>query len=361
MTMCPGGVGMTGPLSTPTLYAHSGRPGDYTSWEPLPHHLGEVADRAEGFGRVFGMAAVARAMGALHDIGKAGAAYQAYIRGLGPSPDHSTAGAVIACQDPLYGPRWGKLMAFGIAGHHAGLANGAGGGGMTPLMARLTGYADALPDLSLGVPPPDPAEVRQSLKSYDAFGKALLTRMLFSCLIDADRLATEAFHARLNQVPVDRGCVVDLDLLHDRLAAHLARKTAEADAASQRDPALRPVNDARARVLDTVLQRAALPPGLFSLTVPTGGGKTLASLAFALRHALTHGLRRVIYVIPFTSIVEQTADVFWQALGASLIGAYEGRGEISPGVLQRLPVALRGGDGAAGNREFNIETVRGTR
>jgi CRISPR-associated endonuclease/helicase Cas3 len=78
-----------------------------------------------------------------------------------------------------------------------------------------------------------------------------------------------------------------------------------------------PLNALRAQVLDTAVERAALSPGLFTLTVPTGGGKTLASLSFALEHAIRHGLRRVVYVIPFTSIVEQTAEVFRGALEAS--------------------------------------------
>lgn len=250
-------------------------------------------------------------MGALHDIGKASPAFQKYIRARGPSPDHSTAGAVAALQH--YGDVWGWLMAFGIAGHHAGLANGRDAGGdLTPLRERLSAHPPA--PLLAGVELPDPSAVRRSIKDRNGFSRAFLARMLFSCLIDADRLATEAFYTAAKDEQVERGCPLDLKTLRDRLAAHMA------DKAAGLDQPLSPVNALRARVLDTVVTRAALPPGLFSLTVPTGGGKTLASLAFALNHATAHGeghgMRRVIYVIPFTSIVEQTADTFRKALGS---------------------------------------------
>lgn len=249
-------------------------------------------------------------MGALHDAGKAEPAFQAYLRGQGPSPDHSTAGAVLAVEK--YGPQLGKLMAFGIAGHHAGLANGARHGtGLTPLKERLARRPPLHlpPELDFAPPKADVAALgpltRSGGKPEVAF--PFLARMLFSCLVDADFLETERFYAGLTDTPVERGCKLDVADLRDRLASHLA--------GFERHPeSSRPVNRLRARVLEAARDRAALPPGLFTLTVPTGGGKTLASLAFALDHAVRHGLRRVIYVIPFTSIVEQTADVFRTAL-----------------------------------------------
>ncbi|TWB25733.1 CRISPR-associated endonuclease Cas3'' [Nitrospirillum bahiense] len=286
------------------LLAHSGLRSDGADGEPLIHHLSEVGDRAGGCADAFGMGAAARAMGWLHDLGKADSAFQLYIRGRGSSPDHSTAGAVTALR--AYGERWGKLMAFGIAGHHAGLANGATGGDVTPLVQRLHNFGDP-PGLPDGVDLPDPALVRRSLKPFSAFGQALLARMLFSCLVDADRLATEGFYARLHKQPVERGCATTLANLRDNLENHLA--------AVRERGGLTEVDRLRADVLATARDRAGLPPGLFSLTVPTGGGKTLTSLAFALDHALAHGLRRVIHVIPFTSVIEQTADVFCEALG----------------------------------------------
>ena len=289
-------------------YAHSlnGRP--ESEWEPLAEHLNDVGDLAADFATVFLKPPhPARAAGLLHDMGKAVAAFLAYLRGQGSSPDHSTAGAIEA--KARYGEPWGQILAFVIAGHHAGLANGVGTGG------RLTSLDDRLKkDLAVPVPDgidlPDPATLPPIPETRSAFSWAMLVRMLFSCLVDADRLATEAFMAKAQgEPPVNRGNHLPLATLRDRLTAHLDDKAASLDRPLSR------VNALRARVLDTAVERAAWCPGLFSLTVPTGGGKTLTSLAFALNHAVKHGLRRVITVIPFTSVIEQTADVYRQALG----------------------------------------------
>lgn len=297
------------------FYAHSGTIGDFKTWEPLVDHLLLVAEISCRSTSYFGQAVAGQVLGLLHDIGKATEAYQLYIQGKGASPDHSTAGAVIAWQH--YGKKWGALLAACIAGHHAGLADGAGSDlkdGLTSLEDRLARVKNvpALPD---GVMPPGFAELPKLAKDPTGFRRALLGRMLFSALIDADRLATEAFYAQLKGQKLERGCAVGLPLLRDRLSAHLEWLAAKAQADGIADPSLRSVNDVRARVLAHVLDQAGQEPGLFSLTVPTGGGKTLASLAFALNHAVHWGKRRVIYVIPFTSIVEQTADVFRRALG----------------------------------------------
>src|SRR5262249_40717839 len=148
---------------------------------------------------------------------------------------------------------------------------------------------------------------------------SLLTRMLFSALVDADRLDTEAFYAKTEgKGAAPRGGWEPLARLKDRLAPRTARVAPRAEPpAPKRRP--RAVTTERAKVLAAARAKAELPRGLFSLTVPTGGGKTLASLTFALDHAVRHSLDRVIYVIPFTSIIEQTASVFRDVLGAELI------------------------------------------
>jgi CRISPR-associated endonuclease/helicase Cas3 len=130
--------------------------------------------------------------------------------------------------------------------------------------------------------------------------------MIFSCLVDADFLATEWFmnRQRASQRSTNRATP-------DRLLARLDEYLAE----KQRLATETTVNRHRREVLAKCREKAALAPGFFTLNVPTGGGKTLSSLAFALTHAAAHGLRRVIYAIPFTSIIEQTADVFRGALG----------------------------------------------
>ncbi|GIX14624.1 MAG: hypothetical protein KatS3mg118_2583 [Paracoccaceae bacterium] len=138
-----------------------------------------------------------------------------------------------------------------------------------------------------------------------SFRLHFFTRMLFSALVDADFLETEAFHDRVEGRPRERGWRGSLAGLRGRLETHLAaigRATA-------------PINAERAWILSHVRAGAKHAPGLFSLTVPTGGGKTLTSLAFALGHAIRHELERVIYVIPNVSIIEQTAAVFRKALG----------------------------------------------
>ena len=278
-------------------YAHS-LPGEpRTKWEKLPVHLFEVARYARAFAAPFGAGAVAEAAGLLHDIGKHSAEFQRYIADDGPSPDHSTAGAVVAAA--RYGPIWGRLIAMAVAGHHSGLPD-----------------ADAAFDARLAKPLPDhagwegqvpglPGQVNATLKKFGAspgYSLAFLGRMIFSCLVDADSLATEAFCGAR-----ERGGHAPLPVLRDRLDGHMARFAT--------GPRVdEPINRLRAEILAHARAKAALAPGLFTMTVPTGGGKTLAGLAFALDHAVAHGLDRVIHVVPYTSIIEQTADVFRQAL-----------------------------------------------
>jgi CRISPR-associated endonuclease/helicase Cas3 len=250
--------------------------------------------------------------GLLHDLGKYTDDFQRRIAGDAIRVDHATRGAMVAVERYK---RVGMLVAYGIAGHHAGLANGHEGIERNSLRERLKG---------VGLPPlkPDwlgeivlPEQVTHPKllghKERSMFQLAFLARMLFSCLVDADYLDTEAFYDRvaLPGQPNDRSASRALEppslkVLRDRLDAYLAGFVADSD-----------VNRVRADILSHTRQAAQHSPGLFSLTVPTGGGKTLASLAFALDHAIKHGLRRVIFVIPFTSIVEQNAAVFRSALG----------------------------------------------
>ncbi|WP_034854007.1 CRISPR-associated endonuclease Cas3'' [Inquilinus limosus] len=289
------------------IYAHSlpGRPMD--RWESLSDHQEAVAALAAEFAAVFGWAEVARLAGRLHDIGKLSAAFQAYIAGQRESGgDHSSAGARIALD--AYRLPLGTMLAAIIAAHHAGLADGI------DLARRLEGAAGLVPagwQAQAGPLPPQPELKPTRAFNWQAgpkgFAASFLVRMLFSCLVDADFLATERFYAAAEGAPAERGGHTSLAALRDRLRAHMAEKRAAAEPT--------PLNALRATILDHAVSKAELTPGLFTLTVPTGGGKTLASLSFALEHAVRHGLRRVIYVIPYTSIIEQTAQVFRQALG----------------------------------------------
>lgn len=304
-------------------YAHSGQQADRSDWQLLRDHLEAVAGLAQERAQVFGGADWAHLAGLLHDLGKYSDAFQKRLNGSDQRADHSTAGAklVIEHLSQCMGPQWthfAKPLAFVIAGHHAGLANGVDGGHERSTLQQRTGAA-----FGSDIPALDPVwkdEVRlprsvpvPALKphvpatKYVNFGLAFFTRMLFSCLIDADRIDTEN-HARhtegLEPLSAEYPRVEDLRV---QLGRYLEQMSSSAKATE--------VNALRQHILLHARAKAALRPGLFSLTVPTGGGKTLTSLAFGLDHAAHHQLRRLIYVIPFTSIIEQTADVFRKALG----------------------------------------------
>lgn len=300
------------------MFAHSLPTGhDTTNWELLSDHLQKVARRAAAFAEPFSSSKLAHAAGLLHDIGKCSADYQDYVRGgRAQGPDHSTAGARAAVAE--YGKN-GQLLAFAIAGHHSGLMDGAGHSGRGRSLSDRLNHAEyAIPmhegwrNHALGLP--SPSELRPDKPflenaDYLGFHKAFLTRMLFSCLVDADFLETERFYTTAEgSPPRARGGTIS-QTHRDGIRAHMVKH--------RRDDT--PVNRLRSEILDHAVARAALAPGLFTLTVPTGGGKTLTSLSFALEHAMAHGLRRIVYVIPFTSIIEQTAQVFRGALGDGAI------------------------------------------
>ena len=294
------------------IFAHSLAGQRLDNWELLGDHLSAVGKRTARNAEWFGWGAAGDIAGRLHDIGKVSAEFQAYIGAFGNaanevgrrgSVDHSTAGAREATK--LYGKRLGKLLAFGIAGHHAGLANAQ------DLLRRLT--ESAIPSYedweqhAGGLPAADKIDKPLGSGAPKGFAPAFLARMLFSCLVDADFIETERFYATARGETAERDGFAPLNLLADRLQVHLAAMRRE-------DSEL---NRLRARVLHHATGKAPLRPGLFTLTVPTGGGKTLTSLSFALEHARRHGLRRVAYVIPFTSIIEQTAASFREALGTT--------------------------------------------
>ncbi len=290
------------------LYAHSreGRPPE--EWQPLEEHLRNVADLAAEFAKPFGAEAWAYLAGLWHDVGKGSDAFQTYLRAASegaespPKTDHSTAGAKLAVKKY---PILGHLLAYAIAGHHAGLPDGISEGPCLERRLKKSVALFSMPDLP---PLPEELPVPPALGERDAFGTAFFVRMLFSCLVDADSLDTERFmDPEKSRLRGESSRNVDFTVLEKFLLGHI-EKLAATDS---------PVNRYRSEVLGHCLRAASERPGFFSLTVPTGGGKTLSSLAFALKHAAKYGKSRVIYVIPFTSIIEQTADVFRKALGAS--------------------------------------------
>ncbi len=299
--------------------AHLVRDGEGSREHALDDHLATTGELAAGFATPFSSAEWARLAGAWHDLGKYRPAFQAYLRaatgydeadGDLPRVDHSTAGAIHAINE--LGPA-GRAIAYAVAGHHAGLADwhpGESGGSLSERVGRHELLEDALASGRIprgllavaipGTPPPTKGS------ASEIEGMHLWVRMLYSCLVDADFLDTERFFdpARSDR----RSGWPALDTLRERLVRH-----------QNTLPVRRPIDAIRSRVRDEAVAKAALAPGFFSLTVPTGGGKTLTSLRFAFEHARMHGQRRVIYAIPYLSIIEQTADVFRSIVGDGLL------------------------------------------
>ncbi|MGE4489667.1 MAG: CRISPR-associated endonuclease Cas3'' [Kiritimatiellales bacterium] len=294
-----------------TFYAHSKENQPPQDWQPLEEHLKNVAELAADFAKPFDGQDWARLAGLWHDLGKYSNEFQkmlfdangieSHLETKPGKPIHSQAGGHLAQQRMKRG--LDRIFCWLIMGHHAGLADfcsdQTGAKALEPKM-RTPEESDEIlkrvPDEIINQPEPSPPQ--PLLNGADV---AFFVRMLFSCVVDADFLDTEAFmdknkyRLRNNEYP----CLETLLAAFDDHMAIICREAKPT-----------PVNQIRAAVLEQCRRAAEKTPAVFSLTVPTGGGKTLSSLAFALRHAVKHGKRRIIYVIPYTSIIEQTASVF---------------------------------------------------
>lgn len=293
----------------------------------LEEHLSKVSKRAGGYAEDFASTEIAALAGIWHDLGKYNPEFQCYIGDktgytdfrrktledahIETQPgkvDHSTAGAIYAVEQLGIA---GHILAYLIAGHHAGLPDWhKGEGSGRPLKERISNKEHLSKVLSSSVPPgvlnPSvtpaiPGFVRESANF------ALWVRMLFSALVDADFLDTEGFMNK--DKAAKRGQYQPLAELKKQFDQHMESLL---NTARQKPSS---VNQIRAGILQQCRSSADKPIGLFSLSVPTGGGKTLSSMAFALDHAVKHKMRRVIYVIPYTSIIEQTAGIFRDIFG----------------------------------------------
>lgn len=273
-------------------------------------HLQAVADRAAEYAAAFGAADEARLAGLLHDLGKYGDLFQKRLRGESKHIDHWSAGAWRA----LSFRAKGMAAALAIQGHHVGLQHAA----RDALLALNSANWDPRQHegRSLSHPPDEaiaeidlPAEDDLPPSLYDrnapAAAAMLDVRMLFSALVDADFVETEAhFNARDGQRAYrDPGPMLDPGRALDVLKQHLVGLASESQAAVH-------VRELRQDLLSACLAAAEQPQGLFTLTAPTGSGKTLSMLALALKHAAIHGLRRVVLVIPYLSIIEQTVSEY---------------------------------------------------
>ena len=300
----------------------------------LATHLAKVGDSAAAHAALFGGQEWALLAGQWHDLGKYRPAFQRYLRavngieaenahieGGAGRVSHSTAGSLLACE--RFGIP-GRVLAHLIAGHHAGLYDWHSDS--NSLEARLMSeVARAELAEALAEAPPEILDDGGFVPDLRAVpggsaGFALWLRMLFSALVDADFLDTEAFMDEGKAAA--RSAWPKLAALRPGFDAHMAHLAAQAPDT--------PVNRLRSRILAQCRAKSCIHPGIFSLTVPTGGGKTLASMGFALDHALVHGKRRIIYVIPYTSIIEQTADVFRRVFGEAVI-EHHSNAESEPG------------------------------
>jgi CRISPR-associated endonuclease/helicase Cas3 len=329
-------------------YAHSTKDGSRSSWQRLQEHLIGTAHRAERLGLRMGVAKAARLAGLLHDLGKYTPQFQARLTGAKARVDHSTAGAAIVTRlakgdDKIVA----ELIAYGIAGHHAGLPDKQGPSSST-LNDRVKAFSEAALDPAwMQEINPDPTGLlpdfcwRLNDKARFAFQVGFLGRMIFSCLVDADFKDTEQFYARIEGREIDRDWPALQSLLPELINAfdmHMNEKRSVETA----------INRLREEILGHVRAHAGAPPGLFTLTVPTGGGKTLASLGFALDHAKAHGHERIIYAIPFTSIIDQTAAIFREVLCGDIILEHHSAIEEED---ERSPSAPRNADSTRADRD----------
>ena len=341
-----GSVPCTSPEATnSSFYAHTHPdfPSDCEKWEPLftadcpalegkdcmactdlhaSHgHLNKVAWWTSKFAEALDAKEWGFLAGKWHDLGKYSEDFRNYLfrasakanphgedlAGLLGRVDHSTAGAKhAAARKPL-----GPLMGYLIAGHHAGLPDGVEL--RERLIKKIPEWEINCPSVlkSGSIPNPGISQSADAPPAPGPFRLALFLRMVFSALVDADFLCTEAFMSQ-DAATLRPDWPDDVMEMMERA---LIKRLDDFGAPKTR------VGSKRLYVRNACESAAGLEPGFFDLTVPTGGGKTLSSLLFALRHARQHGLRRVVYAIPYTSIIEQNADVYrdvFKALSADL-------------------------------------------
>ncbi|MDP8236120.1 MAG: CRISPR-associated helicase Cas3' [Candidatus Erginobacter occultus] len=301
-----------------TYLAHSLPDRPESEWQPINAHLKNVALLTAEFAEDFHASELGYLAGLWHDLGKYSREFQDYLRraseasaeSLPGKVDHSSAGSQYSARTI---PFIGYLLSYVIAGHHSGLLDGRAVDACQEkrLEKQLPFWEHGLEEVPQPKTPVLPDFLRLALASKDAFKVAFFTRMLFSCLVDADFLDTERFMnpgqaERRNAFPN----LSDLSLKFFQSLDRLESRQVD-----------NPLSTIRHAIRLDCERAAALPPGFFSLTVPTGGGKTLSALAFALRHfrATDHPLQRIVYVAPFTTIIEQNADVFREHLGNAAV------------------------------------------
>ncbi|MGI8810730.1 MAG: CRISPR-associated endonuclease Cas3'' [Acidimicrobiales bacterium] len=302
-------------------------PGQNGEWHLLVDHLTGTAERAAEFARPFGAAEVARTVGWLHDAGKCSDTFSAYLLACDAqgdeatkrnpafrSRDHKTPGALRAAS--LDNAGVGPFLAATILGHHGGLhdltevrgrlAKATTDPIVAETLARFADLVGEAPFALSAVGPPWATKPPAAKQEHGAWRHdiEMLWRLVFSALVDADFLDTEA-HFRAD-APAERAPDRPLTGLLDRLGASRRQQLSHVVDT--------PVNRARSEMYDSVVSRSGDPPGLYSLAAPTGAGKTHMGLAWALSHASAHGLRRIVTAVPFISVTDQVAGVYRELL-----------------------------------------------
>lgn len=286
-------------------YARIKDDGEEKRGQELQDHLVQVSRLTSEFAARFGAAELGEFMGSCHDIGKAAESWQRYLRGqTSDKPDHRLAGALLAADK---GPH---IAVLPLLGHHGGLPRmsefkimSAEAREDEAVVAAMEAYRNSMSALD-----PDclPDFIVSDSDHENRRACEFFVRMLFSALVDADYLDTERFMQPENVT--FRGQGNDLQTLLKRF-----RKSQAALDAGGR------INGTRNHLYEAVMGNADAAPGFFSLSIPTGGGKTRTAMGFALKHALCHDLDRVIVVIPYTSIIEQTAEVYREIFGDNAV------------------------------------------
>ncbi|MDU7474716.1 MAG: CRISPR-associated helicase Cas3' [Paenibacillus macerans] len=278
-----------------------------SEWHPLDWHHQDTADMAAKFAGYFGCSSFGRILGQNHDYGKASLDFQMRLNGATEPVDHKTAGTLLVHRH--YPFPYGLMMAYAVYGHHGGLPNHISTGTRTGLEQVLKqdfqiigGAPPILPELEVSSVP---------MKGNNSgMGISLWIRMLYSALIDADYLDAERYFQPLKTEL--RNNLPSLSELH----AQFHHKLQELLHKPQNSNVLQ----ARHYVLESCLLAGTGSTGLYTLTAPTGSGKTWASLAFALKHAEQHSeMRRIIVALPFTSLIEQTAGLFREVFGEEAV------------------------------------------
>ena len=247
-----------------------------------------------------------------HDMGKAAPEFQNYLKIGGNSVDHKTAAAKWILSKWKKG--LGKMMALAFYAHHGGLKCGAHFMYSESFLSPIdSSVLDALPENMRNIPDePFCQLVGKNVQQLDEaiFSLMMAIRMLHSCLIDADWLATEAFITPRAADARSKSPFLTIKEMSRMLEVYIRERENASTGL---------INSLRKVIHDSCYAAASKVAGAFRLNVPTGGGKTLSSLSFALAHALQHGMQRVIYVIPYTSIIEQTADEFRKVFGENSV------------------------------------------